>query len=255
VPAVLLMAARMCGCTGAAAVLYAHRSSSSSTPPRSSTTTSSTSRTCAAAGGRPHEVGQHVTVLFGDFLYLKSMSLALTPGPAGHHRELCDVTLGSWKGRSTAHEERIVDTHRRGTLRDRPPQDGVSLSPARARSAACSDDASPSSATRCGSTAEHRHGVQLVDDLLDSRRNRRWQARGRRPAEGKMTLPSSTAGQGRPRADALMRKDRRAAAGSIVDWRELRTMLAQARSTDYAQRIAASSWTRAKRALYAFPAE
>src|SRR5690349_16708866 len=37
--------------------------------------------------------GNHVTVLFGDFLYLKSMSLALTQDSLDIVRLLCDVTL------------------------------------------------------------------------------------------------------------------------------------------------------------------
>ena len=37
--------------------------------------------------------GNHVTVLFGDFLYLKSMSLALTQDDLAIIRLLCDVTL------------------------------------------------------------------------------------------------------------------------------------------------------------------
>ena len=37
--------------------------------------------------------GNHVTVLFGDFLYLKSMSLALTQDNLEIIRLLCDVTL------------------------------------------------------------------------------------------------------------------------------------------------------------------
>ena len=37
--------------------------------------------------------GNHITVLFGDFLYLKSMSLALTHDALDIVRLLCDVTL------------------------------------------------------------------------------------------------------------------------------------------------------------------
>ena len=58
------------------------------------TTTSSTSHNCGA-GAKPctRAGGNHVTVLFGDFLYLKSMSLALTQDDLAIIRLLCDVTL------------------------------------------------------------------------------------------------------------------------------------------------------------------
>jgi geranylgeranyl pyrophosphate synthase len=40
---------------------------------------------------------------------------------------------------------------------------------------------------------------------------------------------------------------------TIEDWREIRRLLAQARSTEYARRMASDYIERAKEALYAFP--
>ena len=76
---------------------------------------------------------------------------------------------------------------------------------------------------------------QLVDDLLDFTGEEQTLGKpvGGDLQEGKMTLP---------------------VIHLIEEWRELRTMLAQARSTDYAQRIAGEFVDQAKRALYAFPA-
>ena len=57
-PAVLLMAARLCGYTGPIAPCSTPRSSSSSTPPRWSTTTSSTMPSAARPAGGAFAVGQ-----------------------------------------------------------------------------------------------------------------------------------------------------------------------------------------------------
>ena len=40
---------------------------------------------------------------------------------------------------------------------------------------------------------------------------------------------------------------------TIEEWREIRALLAQSRSTDYARRIASDYIERAKKALYVFP--
>src|SRR5213079_2762056 len=97
---------------------------------------------------------------------------------------------------------------------------------------------------------------QLVDDLLDFTGEEQILGKpvGGDLQEGKMTLPViHLLAKGDARSDALIRKIVAERLASLDDWRELRVLLTQARSTDYAQRIAGEFVDRAKRALYAFP--
>ncbi len=97
-PAVLLMAARLCGYTGEHAVLYA------SVVEFIHTATlvhddivdgSDWRRGRAAVHSR---WGNDITVLLGDYLYIKSMALALTQDMLHVIRLLCDVTLRMIEG-------------------------------------------------------------------------------------------------------------------------------------------------------------
>ena len=92
-PAVLLMAARMCGCTGDAAVLYASVVEFIHTATLVHDDIIDESDLRRGRVAVHTKWGNHVTVLFGDFLYLKSMSLALSQDRLAIIRELCDVTL------------------------------------------------------------------------------------------------------------------------------------------------------------------
>ncbi len=73
---------------------------SSSTPRRSCTTTSSTSPDAAprARAAVHSRWGNDITVLLGDYLYIKSMALALTQDSLDVIRLLCDVTLRMIEG-------------------------------------------------------------------------------------------------------------------------------------------------------------
>ena len=98
-PAVLLMAARLCGYTGRPRRALRRRSSSSSTPRRSSTTTSSTTSDLRRGRLAVHSRwGNDITVLLGDYLYIKSMAMALTQDTLEIVRLLCDVTLRMIEG-------------------------------------------------------------------------------------------------------------------------------------------------------------
>jgi octaprenyl-diphosphate synthase len=73
--------------------------------------------------------------------------------------------------------------------------------------------------------------------------------------EGKMTLPViHLLHRGGERASELIRRIADARAATLEEWRELCGLLVQARSIDYAQRVAMEFVQRAKNALYAFPA-
>ena len=201
--------------------------------------------------------GNHVTVLFGDFLYLKSMSLALTPRHARHHPAALRRDAADRRGRDLpADQERRRGSQRRRALRHRPAQDGVSVRRlAQDRRHAGAD-------TREQQEALWDYGLnigmafQIVDDLLDFTGEQVALGKpvGGDLREGKMTLPVIHLLYARRRRAA-----RAAAALSmrarcpLDEWREIRSLLAQARSIDYAQRAAADFVERAKKALHAFP--
>ena len=97
---------------------------------------------------------------------------------------------------------------------------------------------------------------QVIDDLLDftGEETALGKPVGGDLREGKMTLPVIhllSCGDGR--ADALVRKIVHEQNVTLDEWRELRALLAQARSIDYAQSTAVEFVERAKRALRAFP--
>ena len=97
---------------------------------------------------------------------------------------------------------------------------------------------------------------QIADDVLDFTGEEVALGKpvGGDLREGKVTLPViHLLSRGDARANALIRKvvaDRNV---TIDEWREIRGLLAQARSTEYARRMASDYIERAKKALYAFP--
>src|SRR6187397_3091174 len=92
-PAVLLMAARMAGYSGERAVLYASVLEFIHTATLVHDDIIDESQLRRGREAVHTRWGNHITVLFGDFLYLKSMSLALTQDSLEIIRLLCDVTL------------------------------------------------------------------------------------------------------------------------------------------------------------------
>src|SRR5688572_9398017 len=201
--------------------------------------------------------GNHVTVLFGDFLYLKSMSLALTQDSLEIIRLLCDVTLRIVEGEIyqltkngvvDLTEEEHFDIVRRKT---------AFLFAGSARIGGMLGDT-----TREQQEALWDYGFnigmafQIVDDLLDFTGEQESLGKpiGGDLREGKVTLPIiHLFSRGDARAQTLIRKVIDARSVTLDEWREIRTLLSQARSIDYAQRAAADFVERAKRALYAFP--
>jgi octaprenyl-diphosphate synthase len=201
--------------------------------------------------------GNHVTVLFGDFLYLKSMSLALTQDSLEIIRLLCDVTLRIVEGEIyqltkngvvDLSEEEHFDIVRRKTafLFAGSAKIGGMLGPT----------------TREQQEALWDYGLnigmafQIVDDLLDFTGEEVALGKpvGGDLREGKMTLPMiHLFTRGDARAQALIRKVVDARNVTIDEWREIQSLLAQSRSLDYAQRLASEFVERAKKALYAFP--
>jgi octaprenyl-diphosphate synthase len=97
-PAVLLMAARLCGYTGERAVLYASVVEFIHTATLVHDDIIDDSSLRRGRRAVHSEWGNDITVLLGDFLYIKSMSLALTQDSLDIIRLLCDVTLRMIEG-------------------------------------------------------------------------------------------------------------------------------------------------------------
>jgi len=72
--------------------------------------------------------------------------------------------------------------------------------------------------------------------------------------EGKLTLPViHMRDRGGPRAPALLRKVVESREVSLDEWHEIKAMLTQTRSIEYANRVAFDYVERAKKTLYSFP--
>jgi octaprenyl-diphosphate synthase len=256
-PAVLLMAARMAGSPVERAVLYASVVEfihSATLVHDDVIDEAELRRGRQAAHAR---WGNHLTVLFGDFLYLKSMALALTQDELEIIRLLCDVTL------------RIVE----GEIYQLTKQGAVDLSEEEhfdiiRRKTACLF----AGAARIGgmlAPAPHEQqealweyglnigmAFQLVDDLLDFTGDEVALGKpvGGDLREGKLTLPViRLLAQGDGQARALVGAIVRDRAATIEQWRHLRTMLVQTRSIEYAYDAALGFVERAKQALRVFP--
>jgi len=257
-PAVLLMAARMSGYSGGHAALYASVVEFIHTATLVHDDIIDASELRRGRQAAHSRWGNDVTVLLGDFLYIKAMSLALTQDSLDFIRLLCDVTLRMIEGELyqlnkngvvDLSEDEHLDSIRRNTayLFDGSAKIGGMLG----------------TASREQLDALWEYGLnigmafQLVDDLLDFTGDEDALGKpvGGDLREGKMTLPViHLLSRGEPAADALIRKVAAARHVTLEEWRDLRAMLTQARSIDYAQRVASEFVDRAKRALYAFPA-
>ena len=256
-PAVLLMAARLCGYTGDRAVLYA------SVVEFIHTATLVHDDIIDGSDWRRGQLAVHsrwgndITVLLGDYLYIKSMALALTQDMLHVLRLLCDVTLQmiegelyqlTKKGDVDITEEEHLEIIRRktaylfggcaeigGVLGDVPPEQREAL-------------------------REYGFNLgiafQLVDDVLDLTGD--WQVLGKPVAsdlrEGKLTLPviyllaRSEDGIGNLVRDVV--RDR---AMSPEQWQRLSRALVDRGAIDYAFCKAESFAEKARRRLRAFP--
>ena len=256
-PAVLLMAARMAGYSGERAVLYAAVIEFIHTATLVHDDIIDESELRRGRDAVHTRWGNHVTVLFGDFLYLKSMSLALSQDNLEIIRLLCDVTLRivegeiyqlTKNGAVDLSEEEHFDIVRRKTayLFAGSAQIGGMLGPI----------------TREQQQALWEYGLnigmafQIVDDLLDFTGEEVVLGKpvGGDLREGKMTLPViHLLARGGERADALIRKAVRERDITLEEWREIRALLTQHRSIEHARRVASDYVERAKKVLCAFP--
>src|SRR6266513_740768 len=236
-PAVLLMSARMSGYTGEHAALFASVIEFIHTATL---------------------VHDDVTVLLGDFLYIKSMSIALSRDSLEFIRLLCEVTLRMIEGELyqltkngivDLSEDEHFEIIRRKTafLFAGSARIGGMLGPGTNTE---QEDALWDYGLNIGMA------FQLVDDLLDftGEEDALGKPVGGDLREGKMTLPViHLLASGDAPAEVLIRKIVRERDASIDEWRELRNLLAQHRSIDYALQVAADFVEKAKTALAMVP--
>lgn len=256
-PAVLLMTARLAGYRGDAAVLYASVIEFIHTATLVHDDIIDDSNWRRGQLAVHSRWGNDVTVLLGDYLYIKSMGLALSHDTLDVIRLLCDVTLRMIEGElyqltknGDIHitEEEHLDIVRRktaylfggcarigGMLGGVSEEQGVAL---------------------------QEYGInlgtafQLVDDLLDFQGNQ--SALGKPVAsdlrEGKITLPiihllRHSDGSAHSFIDDVVRER----SMTPERWQELSRLLKESHAIDYAFLKAEEYAAAAKKPLYAFP--
>ena len=257
-PAVLLMAARLAGYEGDRAVLYAavvEFIHTATLVHDDIIDDADLRRGRAAVHSR---WGNDITVLLGDYLYIKSMALALTHDSLDLVRVLCDVTLHMIEGElyqltkngdAGITEDEHFDIMRRKTafLFGGCAQIGGML----AKVSSDQEQALQEYGFNLGMT------FQIVDDLLDFTGDA--EAVGKPIAsdlrEGKVTLPlihlQAHANDGP--GPQIVRDIIAARNATPEQWHELLRCLKEHASIDYANRRAVDFAEKAKKPLYAFP--
>jgi octaprenyl-diphosphate synthase len=256
-PAVLLMASRLGGYTGDRAVLFAAAIEFIHTATLVHDDIIDESELRRGRLAVHARWGNDVTVLLGDYLYIKSMALALTHDTLDIVRVLCDVTLKMIEGEifqltkngdAAITEDEHFDIIRRKTafLFGGSAQIGGMLG----------------GVNKEQEQALQQYGFnlgiafQLVDDLLDftGEAGALGKPVGADLVEGKMTLPLihllQQAGHG---GGEIVREIITSRAASHEQWSEILGLLRDHRSIEYALRRAVEFAERAKKQLSVFP--
>jgi len=251
------MASRLCGYTGDRAVLYA------SVVEFIHTATLVHDDIIDGADLRRGRLAVHsrwgndITVLLGDYLYIKSMAMALTQDSLEIIRVLCDVTLRMIEGELyqltktgdvDITEEEHFEIIRRKT---------AFLFGGCAQIGGMLGDVSPEHAD---ALREYGYNLgiafQLVDDLLDYTADATALGKpiGGDLREGKVTLPIIfLLHRGGEDADRLIRSVVNERAVTPEQWREILRLLADHGATDLAYERAVEYAERAKTCLEIFP--
>jgi octaprenyl-diphosphate synthase len=256
-PAVLLMAARLCGYTGPRAVLNAAVVEFIHTATLVHDDIIDDSELRRGQKAVHSRWGNDVTVLAGDFLYIKSMAMALTQDTLDVVRLLCDVTLRMIEGEifqltkngvvDLAEEEHFEIIRRKTAyLFAGCAQIGGMLGEA--------------GETRELALREYGFNLgvmfQLVDDLLDFTGQAETIGKpvGGDLREGKVTLPIVHLLQhGGAEADTLVRRAVQERHITVDSWARLNALLLEHRSIEYAYARAVEFGEAAKRHLKVFP--
>jgi octaprenyl-diphosphate synthase len=256
-PAVLLMAARLAGYRGDKAVLYA------SVVEFIHTATLVHDDIIDGADVRRGRLAVHsrwgndITVLLGDYLYIKSMAMALTQDSLEIIRLLCDVTLRMIEGElyqlTKAGDVDITEDEHFEIIRRKT----AFLFGGCAQIGGLLGGVTPEQ-----ETALREYGFnlgiafQLVDDLLDYTADQVALGKpiGGDLREGKVTLPVIfLLRRGGEDADRLIRAVVRERAVTTDEWRQILSLLREHRATDLAFERAVEYANRAKGCLTAFP--
>ena len=256
-PAVLLMAARLGGYTGERAVLNA------SVVEFIHTATLVHDDIIDGADTRRGRLAVHsrwgndITVLLGDYLYIKSMAMALTQDSLEIVRLLCDVTLRMIEGE-------LYQLTKTGDV-DITEEEHFEI--IRRKTAYLFGGCAQIGGVLGGMTGQNEEALrdfgfnlgvafQLVDDLLDYTADETALGKpvGGDLREGKVTLPIIFLLQrGGEEADRLIRTVVAERAVSKDQWREIIRMLAEHRAPAMAYQRAIEYAARAKAALDVFP--
>jgi octaprenyl-diphosphate synthase len=257
-PAVLLMAARLAGYEGDRSILYAAVVEFIHTATLVHDDIIDDSDLRRGRLAVHSRWGNDITVLLGDYLYIKSMAMALMHDELEIIRLLCDVTLRMIEGElyqltkngdADITEDEHFDIMRRKTahLFGGCAKIGGMLNKVPAE--------------RADALAEYGFNLgmafQLVDDLLDFTGDAAAVGKpiGSDLREGKVTLPlihlqqHETDGRG----SAIIRDIIASRAVVPEQWHDLLHALKEHASIDYAYRKAVDFAERAKKPLYAFP--
>jgi octaprenyl-diphosphate synthase len=256
-PALLLMAARLCGYTGPRAVLNAAVVEFIHTATLVHDDIIDDSETRRGQKAVHSRWGNDVTVLAGDFLYIKSMAMALTQDTLDIVRLLCDITLRMIEGEIyqltkngdvDITEDEHFDIIRRKTAH---------LFGGCAEIGAMLGEVGPE---KQAALREYGFNLgvlfQLVDDQLDFTGEAEALGKpiGGDLLEGKMTLPLiHLRDHGGPDAVALIRRIVAERHASADDWARIRQLLTEHRSLEYAQARARAFGETAVRYLSVFP--
>jgi octaprenyl-diphosphate synthase len=256
-PALLLMAARLSGYSGDRAVRYAavvEFIHTATLVHDDIVDDSDLRRGRLAVHSR---WGNDITVLLGDYLYIKSMALALTYDTLEVVRLLCDVTLRMIEGE-------LYQLTRNG---DADITEEEHLEIIRRKTAYLFGGCAQIGGMLGGVTADREAALQeygfklgvsfqLVDDLLDFTGDAAALGKpvGADLREGKMTLPLiHLLQQGDEAGSAIVREIIATQSASGEQWGRLMGILNEHRSIDYAYRLAVQFAEEAKKPLAAFP--
>jgi octaprenyl-diphosphate synthase len=256
-PAVLLMASRLAGYQGERAVLFAAAIEFIHTATLVHDDIIDDSELRRGRLAVHSRWGNDITVLLGDYLYIKSMALALTHDTLDIVRVLCDVTLKMIEGElyqltkngdADITEDEHFDIIRRKTayLFGGCSQIGGMLGNV--------------SKEREQALQEYGFNLgiafQIVDDLLDYTGDAAALGKpiGADLREGKMTLPLiHLLKQDDEVGERIVRDIIATRSTTEEQWAELLRILKQRRSIDYANRRALEYAERAKKPLSVFP--
>jgi octaprenyl-diphosphate synthase len=257
-PAVLLMAARMAGYAGDHGALYAAVVEFIHTATLVHDDIIDDSELRRGRLAVHSRWGNDITVLLGDYLYIKSMAMALTYDTLDIVRLLCDVTLKMIEGE-------LYQLTKNG---DADISEDEHFDIIRRKTAYLFGGSAEIGALLGKVSLEHQQALreygfnlgvafQIVDDLLDFTGDTETVGKpiGSDLREGKVTLPLIH----------MLRHAKDSRPGEIVReaigtrtvtpeaWQELLAHLKQHASIDYAFRRAEEFADRAKKPLYAFP--